>query len=48
MDSVQKGINGMQKAVELLQGFTTGGSVSEASKSVNNYKPRQLFKKFED
>lgn len=48
MDSVQKGINGMQKAVELLQGFTTGGTVSEASKSVNNYKPRQLFKKFED
>lgn len=45
METAQKGINGMQKAIELLQGFTTGGAASSAA---GEYKPRQLFKKFED
>lgn len=44
MDSVQKGVNNIQKAVELLQGFTVG----KASNNTNNYEPRQIFKKFED
>ena len=43
VDSVQKGINSMQKVIELLQGFTLGSASKEAA-----YKPRQLFKKFED
>lgn len=45
MNSVQKGINSMQKAIELLQGLTTKGAASAATEG---YKPRQLFKKFED
>lgn len=45
MDTVQKGINGMQKAIELLQGFATGKATGNAT---SEYKPRQLFKKFED
>lgn len=48
MNSVQKGINSMQKAIELLQGFTSGGAASNASKAASGYQPRQLFKKFED
>lgn len=48
MDSVQKGVNGMQKVVELLQGLVTGGAASNASKAASGYEPRQLFKKFED
>lgn len=44
-DSVQKGINSMQKVVELLQGFTTKSS-SDVGQT--GYSPRQLFKKFED
>lgn len=46
MDSVQKGINSVQKAVELLQGFTTKDTLSSSKSS--GYEPRQLFKKFED
>lgn len=48
MDSVQKGIGSMQKAIELLQGFTAGGAAKDAAKSTSSYQPRQLFKKFED
>lgn len=44
MDSVQKGINGLSKAIGLLQGFTSKGSVNNS----NGYQPRQIFKKFED
>lgn len=46
MNSVQKGVNSLQKVIELLQGFTTkdvGSSIGS-----KNYEPRQLFKKFED
>lgn len=44
MNSVQKGIGNVQKAIELLQGLVAGKS----STSSNTYSPRQLFKKFED
>ena len=44
MNSVQKGINSMQKAIELLKGLTIG----KESNTTNNYEPRQIFKKFED
>lgn len=44
MDSVQKGVNSLQKIVELLQGFITKDTAS----SSKGYEPRQLFKKFED
>lgn len=43
MDEVQKGVNSMQKAVELLQGLVT-----KDSPKTSTYTPRQLFKKFED
>lgn len=46
MDEVQKGVNSMQKAVELLQGLVTKDT-SQAS-NTSSYTPRQLFKKFED
>ena len=45
MNSVQKGINSMQKAIELLQGLTIGKAPSNAA---STYQPRQVFKKFED
>lgn len=45
MNSVQKGINSMQKAIELLQGLTAGKA---SSGSTNTYQPREVFKKFED
>ncbi len=45
MNSVQKGIGSMQKAIELLQGLTSKTSSNSAS---STYQPRQLFKKFED
>ena len=45
MNSVQKGVNSLQKIIELLQGFTTKDVATSSSKA---YEPRQLFKKFED
>ncbi len=47
MDSVQKGIGSMQKAIELLQGLVAGKGATSAS-NTSSYQPRQLFKKFED
>ena len=44
MNEVQKGVNSMQKAVELLQGLVTKDNAS----AKESYTPRQLFKKFED
>lgn len=44
MASVKKGIGNVQKAIELLQGLTA----KSATDTSNVYKPRQLFKKFED
>lgn len=44
MNEVQKGVNSMQKAVELLQGLVTKDNASVKE----SYTPRQLFKKFED
>lgn len=44
MEQVQKGVNSLQKIVELVQGF----SVKDVKTNDNIYKPRQLFKKFED
>ena len=46
MDQVQKGVNSLQKIIELLQGFTLGAGSTNTSDT--GYKPRQLFKKFED
>ena len=43
MNQVQKGVAGLQKMIELIQGFTTKEEVN-----TNKYEPRQLFKKFED
>ena len=42
-DTIQKGINNVQKIIELLQGFVAKDSVKTSS-----YEPRRLFKKFED
>lgn len=47
MNSVQKGIKGIQKAIELLQGLSSKNDLSDVSNN-NSYKPRQVFKKFED
>lgn len=44
MNSVQKGVNGLQKVIELLQGFAT----KDVASGAKSYEPRQLFKKFED
>ena len=46
MNSVQKGVNSLQKVIELLQGFTAKDASSSALQK--GYEPRQLFKKFED
>ncbi len=46
MDSVQKGINSVQKALELFQGLVTKDTASNVSKAQHG--ARQLFKKFED
>ena len=42
-DDVKKGVNNVQKIVELLQGLLV-----KDSPKVSVYEPRQLFKKFED
>ena len=44
VNQVQKGINSLQKIIELLQGL----NFNDTNTKDNNYKPRQLFKKFED
>lgn len=45
MNQVQKGVNSLQKIIELLQGFSLKDNNSSTTKT---YEPRQLFKKFED
>ena len=47
MNSVQKGIKGIQKAIDLLQGLSLNNNLSSTTTN-NNYKPREIFKKFED
>ena len=47
MNSVQKGIKGIQKAIDLLQGLSLNNNLSSTLTN-NNYKPREIFKKFED
>lgn len=44
INQVKKGVNSLQKIIELIQGF----NLKDASDVTNNYEPRQLFKKFED
>lgn len=44
MDQVQKGVQSLSKMIELVQGVFVG----ENSSVTNDYKPRKLFKKFED
>ena len=43
MDQVKKGVNGLQKIIELIQGLLVKEEVAP-----DTYEPRQLFKKFED
>lgn len=45
MDSVQKGVNSLQKIVTLIQGIITPSS---SQTDIASYEPRELFKKFED
>lgn len=42
-DDVKKGVNNIQKVVELIQGL-----IIKDTPKTNAYEPRQLFKKFED
>ena len=44
MNQVQKGVNSLQKVIELLQGL----SFKDTNANTSSYTPRQLFKKFED
>lgn len=44
MNQVQKGVNSLQKVIELLQGL----SFKDTNANASSYTPRQLFKKFED
>ena len=43
VDQVKKGVNSLQKIIELLQSFTLSDN-----KASSTYEPRQIFKKFED
>lgn len=43
LDSVENGINSLQRVLGVLQDFGTNKTSSE-----NNYKPRPLYKHFED
>ena len=43
MDQVKKGVNGLQKIIELIQGLLVKDEISPST-----YEPRQIFKKFED
>ncbi len=43
VDQVKKGVNSLQKIIELLQGLTLSDN-----KVASSYEPRQIFKKFED
>ncbi len=42
-EQIKKGVNSIQKVVELLQGLTLKENANNQS-----YEPRKLFKKFED
>lgn len=46
MNQVKKGVNSLQKVVELLQSIVLKDSKSPSKDDL--YEPRQLFKKFED
>ena len=43
VDQVKKGVNSLQKIIELVQGLTLSDT-----KAATSYEPRQIFKKFED
>ena len=43
VDNIKKGVNSLQKIIELIQGLTLSDN-----KVTNSYEPRQIFKKFED
>ena len=43
VDQVKKGVNSLQKIIELIQGLTVSDT-----KIKPGYEPRQIFKKFED
>ena len=45
LDSVRKGINGLQKAIGIVQDLGIGKSKDNIT---NNYEPRPMYKYFED
>lgn len=47
LNSVQKGISGMQKAIGLIQELGIG-SATNTNSNVDNYEPRPMYKNFED
>ena len=47
VDNIQSSINSMQRVVSLLQEMTSKNS-NQASNSMENYKPRPVYKHFED
>lgn len=48
MNQVQKGVQNLSKAIDILKGFTTKDAAATAATAATAYQPRQLFKKFED
>lgn len=47
LNSVQKGISGMQKAIGLIQELGIG-TAANTNSNVDNYEPRPMYKNFED
>ncbi len=48
MNTVREGINGLQKAIGLVQDFTKKGDVTDKIDVKEPYKPRPIYRRFED
>jgi hypothetical protein len=48
MDTINKGVNGLQKVVGLLQDIVNKDDSQETTENNEPYKPRPMFKRFED
>ena len=48
LDSIQTGVNSMQRVISLLQDMTTKNSSNQANTNREDYKTRPLYKHFED